>query len=404
MNRQLTVVVALLSAALLLHFATRERADGPIEDPAALFAKLLPKPVVMTDVQAISVHKGREADSGLEFRRSGEIWIAPQRFDAAVLKAKVERIAEEVNAMEGEMRSDSADLLGQYMLGEREGIHFVFYGQGSAEIEHVIVGKRGSDYRSSFARRAAETKAYYVANNPLSSVNVYTDAVEASLSIDPFLDKTALSMSEDLAKIEIRATGEVIVAEYLTETTAEAEARRVGTAPVELRKYWAITSPKGFEYESSKIEAYARAVRSVTARDLEDPAKAAARDHGTVSVTLVAVNGRERKLLFAAREGSDFPLKVEGGGKDFYLLADYEYNKAVKALSDFAKEKPATAPVPEPAPVVVPEPAPAVAPEPAPAVVPAPAPVVVPEPAPAPVAQPEPAPAPEPEKDGPQRN
>lgn len=354
-NRQLTVVVILLAFAFLLHLATRERPADQV-DPSALYAKPLEKPVVVGDVKGIRVYKGKSPEAGLEFRRSGEIWITPTRFDAAVQKAKVERIVEEINLMEGEVRADSPDLLSQFMLGEREGIHVGLFGEGSAEIEHVILGKRGSDYRSAFARRAANAKAFYVANNPLSALNVYTDAVEADLSVDPFLDKTALSVSEDLAKIEIRATGEVIVAEYVTETTAEAEARRKGTEPVEFRKYWTVTSPKGFDADPAKIDAYAKAAKSVTARDLESPQAAAGRDHGTVSVSLVTVNGKERKLLFGSRAGSDFPLKVAGGGKDFYLVAEYEYNKVVKALSDFAKEKPAT---PPPAPVPTPAPAPA---------------------------------------------
>ncbi len=340
MNRQIVVVLCLLLAAVGLHLATRERPEAPVDSPEALVQKMLPKAVALPDVREIRVFKGKEPDGGLLFRRSGEIWVAPRKWDAACLKAKIEALVEEVNKMEGQVRAEEKELLPQFMLGDREAVHLAFFGQNSAEIEHVLLGKKGGDYRSAFARRSVDTKAWHVGNNPLSALGVYTDAVEATLDHASFLDKIALSLSEDLTRIEIRATGEVIVAEYLTESTAEAEARRVGTAPVELRKYWAITKPAGFAYDSAKIENYARSVKSVNARDLEDPAVAAGRDHGTASVELRTVNGKIAKLRFASRSGSDFPLRVEGGGKDCYLLYESEYNRIVKSLSDFAKEKP----------------------------------------------------------------
>lgn len=340
-KQPLIIAAVLLLAAIFLFLATREGGENTVTE-GMLFRKVLSRQVIYSDVKSVEVYKGKDLPEKLTFEKTGEVWIQPAHYSARVLQKKIEELVENVNKMEGEVRSSDPALLGQYQLGERESIHIVFLDQAGKAINHVLLGMKGGNWNSCFVRENGSNDAFYVeSNNPLYVLGIYTDAVDGALDGKRFHDKAVLAVSQDLKKVVVNREVDPFTVELIEESLPQE-----GTKPVEVKKTWKITSPAETEGDSTKISTWVNQLKSLYANDYVDPVLRASYELGTLSVSLEIANGETETVRFGPVKGGAYPLE-KVGRNDLFTASEYSWNIFNKKLAELtAPPKPAEAPKP----------------------------------------------------------
>ena len=122
-------------------------------------------------------------------------------FDAPCDEGRVKRAVERLSALEGEFRAEGKELLSTFGLGEDEALHVVLKSGGKEKV-HLLVGKRGPRWDSSFVRAKGSDKVYLVSKNILGLFDLWSERPEKSPEPDGWTDKTVISGSwKDLTGI-----------------------------------------------------------------------------------------------------------------------------------------------------------------------------------------------------------
>jgi hypothetical protein len=282
-KNQIIVIVILLASALLLNLITKE--DHTPVEMKILFERVVSSVIDETTIDEIEIYKGKDLPEKTLFRRSGEVWIYPDKFNSPLMKQKITDLVKTLNSMEGQVRSEDPNLVGEYMLGERESIHLVF-NKGGQPLLHLLMGMKGSGWQTCFVRQKDSGKVYFVDNsNPLAKLGVYTRAVDGTIDGNTFVDKNLMTMREELKKVTLKTADREICVELVEEALPQE-----GTKPVEIKKRWTLPSHPDLQADEKKIAEWVGGLKSLWVQDYIDPALKDSYQLGTMTVTLEGAN------------------------------------------------------------------------------------------------------------------
>ena len=277
-----------------------------------------------SSVTTIKAYKQLYPDSGLVFTKKDGKWLVSSYYDAPAKESEIEKIFTDLKNLQGEVRSISQDLFGDYDITDDMALHLELLGPDSEVVAHVLFGKGVPQAsRSSFIRNIDSDTVYMASENFVSRFAVWNAEPAKKFATKRWLeltmanfDKTTASTLalKDNKKTYLFAKHEEMAMEDTIETT---------------KTVWAQIEPTKDKLDDSKISDIVGRIASLRATDLlgteilpeyklTDPKQTA-----TVSLD----DGTQFTVAFGAETdttGSSRYVMVEG--KPYvYKIAKYNY-------------------------------------------------------------------------------
>ena len=157
-------------------------------------AKVLFKPLgkeTLKRAQTIEIYQGKEK-KGFKLVREDHRWVLLSDFRKPANESLVENFLETLANLSGEERASGKKYFSRFGVGEEEGIHVVLR-DGESVLAHLILGRRGPQWESTFVRFAGREKIYLVPVNLLAKLEVWEET-PAPPKEKAFLDLEVLTL------------------------------------------------------------------------------------------------------------------------------------------------------------------------------------------------------------------
>jgi len=166
------VILVIVLALLVVIFAVQQLSHDKKTVKESLI-QLFPD-FNKSSVAYIDVYKLEYPDSGLTFAKKDGNWIVTSYFDAPGKETEIDKLLDDINLLQGEVRATRPDLFNDFDISDSLALHIVFLSSDSTEILHLLVGKGvAGAARSSFVRKDGDDLVYKASENFLSRFAVW---------------------------------------------------------------------------------------------------------------------------------------------------------------------------------------------------------------------------------------
>ena len=283
---------------------------------------LLDKPIDTASVQTIKAWVGSMPDSTVELARSGDGWIVASRYGWKAKKETVDKLLEDLGKLRGELRSSTADVLGDYQIDDEKGMHLVGLGTGGSEIFHVIVGEtalRGG----CFVRRMSSNDVFLCDASLRSSFGLWGEEVKAPDAKRWIELRVNQTERQDVDKMVLRDGKSEIVLEKVFQPGPPDTSKDAAAGPTLDRANWTWKPDKTGPIDKGKADGILGTLCNLYATDVVDPKDAAQsgladakrvaemvlKDGAKVTVRFGAVDAVEKKVYLQVGE-TGLPAKI----------------------------------------------------------------------------------------------
>jgi hypothetical protein len=282
MRGMLIALAVVLVALIALNQLTSRQRLSTVEGGG--FAEVLPAGFDPEAVHSITAYLGSAPDSTVALEREGDGWIVTTAYGWPARDNLVDRLFTDLGELRAELRSSDEDVLGDYEIGDDEGLHVVGRGSGGSEIFHLVAGKN-AERGGSFIRREGSSRVAYTKKTLRSHFGIWSDPAppEARRWLDLQLHRVDRT---NVDEIRLRDGGEEIVLTKVFETPEPAEGDTSGVMPEPDRNTWTWAPDGGGEIQKSKADAILGLLSSLNATRVVDPDSLDA--YGLVDATRVA--------------------------------------------------------------------------------------------------------------------
>jgi hypothetical protein len=255
----------------------------------------------------IEAYQDTSAEKSLILDKTHDRWVVKSNFGAKAKETQVTKLLESLEGMRGQLRSTREELLSDFSIGEEQTFHLVLYDEEGNQLYHLLVGKKGPDWKSAFVRRAGESKVYLANENLLTQFGIYGEGTR-ELDFNRWTDLKLFDFDEkDLTQMVVETPKRKRVFERrektpkVSEDTTEAEMTRAPQVEYE----WVQISPEYESLEARPIQNLARAMVNLHGAEVVDPDKpqeyGLSKSRHRVELTLTG----GRSVVFVVGEESD---------------------------------------------------------------------------------------------------
>lgn len=277
-----------------------------------------------SSVTVIKAYKQLYPDSGLVFNKHDDGWVVSSYFDAPAKETEVEKLFTDLKNLQGEIRSTSQDLFGDYDIQDDVALHMELLGPDSTEIAHILFGKGVPQAsRSSFLRNYEQDTVYMGNENFISRFAAWNAEPSKRLPTNRWVElKLAGFEKDEASKIELVKGKSKYLFEKQQETVTE--------DTVETTKdIWVQVSPAKDKLDDSKIGSILSRIGAL--RGSEIVAGEATKEHGLTKPKAIASVTLEdgNSMVFSFGNVADTTsnaryVKVEGR-PHVYKVAKFNY-------------------------------------------------------------------------------
>lgn len=312
----LYVVIAIVVLAVIYMVQQGER---PEVSQDLGYETLVDQELSTTGIEKIEYYLSGKEDEAVVLRKQDDKWVIESHFDAPAKESTMTDLLNNLEGLEGELRSSEADVLADYGLDEESAIHMVLMDGEGNTLKHLLIGHKAPGYSENFVRLEGSNDVYLVMQNFRSPFGIYGEKNDTDPDYKRLAEMSVMKIQkDDVTRVELTAPYRELVLQ-LQEMPAEepvADATPVQPPP-EPETEWVMLKP---EMDKSLTDsgvnkitgafAYVNATEVVDRGSLEkyglaDPI-------GTCQVT--DSSGNVRKILFGD--------KVPGGGNNRYVCFD----------------------------------------------------------------------------------
>ncbi len=310
------VLVVLVIVALMVK---RQAAPTRLVDEVG-WERLTPDSLRAAAISGVDLYQGSQPAQVLSLRRQGDSWQVPSYFNAPVRPERIEVLLEQVRDLEGELRADRAELLGEFGLEEDQALHLRVYADNETEPAlHLLAGKGGR--RSGFVRLLDDSRVYNVDLNLHSVAGLWGENLGNVPEAQTWLQLRMNDIpSEEVASLELASPRG-----HFRFSRAEAEAE------AETRRPWRVEVPDvDYEVSQQRLDRLAVTLGTLRADDVVDGSNMA--EYGLADsvyrATLTVQSGDEA----ARRVGLRFGHEIPGPDMDGARYASLEGSETVYAV------------------------------------------------------------------------
>jgi hypothetical protein len=269
------------------------------------FEPLVPQTLRAESIRGADLHLGAQPENIVRLRRQGEAWIAASYYNAPVHTEKITSFLRTVSTLEGELRTDQAELLPDFRLDEAQALHLRLYTDNlDTPAVHLLAGK-GSG-RHGFMRHADSTRVYSVNLNLQTEAGVAGSPESQQLTAKPWLNLHIQEVPKEQVVAVALHTPERSL-HFARQPAAPAASTSQETTPpaASVQRHWELTTPQvAYPAKSDGLDGLVNTLRTLRADDIADPANLAA--YGLEQAS-------HRAILTVQSEGTeprDVPLLV----------------------------------------------------------------------------------------------
>jgi hypothetical protein len=160
------------------------------------FERLVPSSLTADVIQGLDLYQGDKMDEAIRLRRRDDAWVAASYHEAPVKADKVTKLLDTVGSLEGDLRSEQKDFLGDFRLEDGQALHLLLYTTDMDKpAAHLLAGK--SSGRTGFMRTADNARVFSVNLNLQSEAGLYGDDPEKIPEAKPWLNLQLHDIPQD---------------------------------------------------------------------------------------------------------------------------------------------------------------------------------------------------------------
>ncbi len=110
---------------------------------------------------------------GFSIIKQGSKWIIQDEFPKPANTIKIQDFLKELSELTGEKRASGEKFFPRFKLSEEEALHLKLY-KNQKELAHLLIGKRGPQWASSFVRLKGNNAIYLVPINLLAKFEIWS--------------------------------------------------------------------------------------------------------------------------------------------------------------------------------------------------------------------------------------
>ena len=321
------ILVVLVIVALMVK---RQPAPTRLVDEVG-WERLVPDSLQADSITGVDLYQGSQPDQVLSLRRQGDGWQAPSYFNAPVRPGRIEVLLEQIGSLEGELRADRAELLGEFDLEEEQALHLRVYTDDDTEPAlHLLAGRGGR--RSGFVRILDDSRVYNVDLNLHSVAGLWGESLGNVPEAQTWLQLRMNEIpSEEVVGLELESPRGHFRFSRVEPEAAEGEA--------EAERLWRAEVPAvDYEVNHQLLDRLAVALGTLRADDIVDGSKIT--EYGLedsvyrATLTVQAGDGAARQV--AMRFGHEIPgPEMDGARYGILEGSDTVYAVAGWSLRQF---------------------------------------------------------------------
>ena len=300
------ILVVLVVVALMVR---RDPAPTRLVDEVG-WERLVPDSLQVEAISGVDLYQGSQPEQVLSLRRQGDGWQVPSYFNAPVRPSRIESLLEQIDGLEGELRADRAELLGEFDLETEQALHLRVYTDDETEPAlHLLAGRGGR--RSGFVRLQDDPRVYNVDLNLHSMAGLWGETLGNTPAAETWLQLRMNNIpSEEVAGLELESPrGHFRFSRTQPEDTEAVEGE------AEAKPLWRVEVPDvDYEVSQQRLDRLAVALGTLRGDDVVDGSKVA--EYGLADsvyravLTVQSGDGAARQV--AMRFGREIPGMEEG--------------------------------------------------------------------------------------------
>jgi len=338
----LAVVLAVLVGISLLQRASHRRATS-----RPSLAVLLDGAWTADELGRLSLGFGEETEAVvLEHGTDG--WVVASHWHAKASRDRIDAVLQVLGGLEGEFRSDSADVLGDYALDGVSTVTVRGFDRQGVELFALDVGAKVPGAQGQFVRLPGQDAVYLTTASVLSPLGLYNGPARPGSRHFLHLEVVKEDRTEVDEIILFDGEGERrLVKEFAVPEPAADDTTGAEPAPDRLTWEWRLAAPEnepgsGEPLAKSRADGILGSLVTIRGVDVEDPTADPASyglDAPEQRATLVFTGGRRLELEFGnTREAApDHPVGVRmriAGDPTVWVVTEYAVNNIFKSTED----------------------------------------------------------------------
>lgn len=326
-GKRLLPLAVLLILLIIAVVVLKRQPPSPGLSEEAGFERLVPQSLSAASIHGIDLYQGGKADTAVRLRRQDDTWMVTSYYDAPVKADKISKLLDTISTLEGELRANQAELLGDFRLEDGQALHLLLYTTSmETPAVHLLAGK-GSG-RNGFMRVAETTRVYSVNVNLQSEAGLYGSDAAQSPEAKPWLDLQL----QDIPQEQVAAVALHLPARHFhfmrekppsTTSTQEQTASQATSAQetaATAKPEWQLVEPDvDFAVKQSVVDGLVSTLRTLRGEDIVAPDKVAEYGLDTPShraILTVQAEGKEARQV-SLLVGNEVP---EQSGKRYARL------------------------------------------------------------------------------------
>ena len=267
--------------------------------------RLVPDSLQTDSITGVDLYQGFLPDQVLSLRRQGDRWRVPSYFDAPVRPSRIASLLEQLGSLEGELRADRAELLGEFELEEEQALHLRVYANDETEPAlHLLAGKSGR--RSGFVRLLDDSRVYNVDLNLHSMAGLWGESLGNVPEAETWLQLRMNEIpSEEVVALELDSPRG-----HFRFSRVEPEAGETAGSEAEAKRQWRAEVPDvDYKVNHQLLDRLAVALGTLRADDIVDGSNIAAYglEDTVYRATLTVQSGDGAARQVAMRFGNEIP-------------------------------------------------------------------------------------------------
>jgi hypothetical protein len=265
----------------------------------------------------IEFYHGREPGRKVILERKDKNWTVPSSHGAPADVKRIDSLLGDLRGLKGEVRVSSPSLFSEFKITEEEAVHLIVKDTQGTELTHLLLGKAGPDWRSSFVRKAGDNNVLIVNVSLLSRLGVSRPEKGplAGFEEDRWLDLTILpgADAEKITTVHLISPHRALSFERVVQ-----EQDKEGGEQEKKTSWKIVQQDVPYAVNDGGINAVLRSFLNRRARDIADPAKES--EYGFAESGYLALIKFEDKSLKQIYIGAE---TGEEGEKKRYLKIEF---------------------------------------------------------------------------------
>lgn len=261
--KRLLPLVVLLGILIGLAVWNNRQPEAPPVSTALGLVRLLPADVTSATISAFDLYRGDQKQDAVRLRKHEGHWVVRSHFDAPARAATLQAFLEQLGNLQGELRSEHAEILQDYQIDDAQALHLLVYTDNpETPVAHLLAGK-GSG-RHGFMRRTNDNRVYAVDMNLRAQAGIAGDGdTNRSLLARPWAELNLIEVPQDtIQAVELQ--------------TPTLQLRLVRQAPMAAAtsqdSVWTVEQPPGgFAVQSEALNRLLSSWRTLKAENVAPP-------------------------------------------------------------------------------------------------------------------------------------